>query len=467
MASQARTLFPHQLKFYEAFLAPDAGAHQLLLAPPGLGKGYVAQVVACDVASMGPESRVLVLEPGPLVANFATGVQRHDPSTGVDVIDRRRLREILATPREAGVFSGGSRIVVTSIDFAKQEDVLSLLADTHWALVIVDEAHMAGGQRRRLVERLAENADRMLLMSTTDVEGDLRDSIPNLETVRWSRDEVDSQGRRLFVDIPRFLHVVNYERSEEEVLFARQLLELLDKQIASVETPQRTLVKGVILKALASSPLAIQELLIRQRARLEATAEENEWWGDMAQMPDETSAPGVEPLPPFWTDPETAATALDDLISKLDSLPRDSKAEALHDLVRDLTSGQPERSFAVFTLFMSTAQYLAEILASPEHEVQILTGALPVAERVAAVRRWMACGGALILTDGVSQGLELTTASVAIHYDLPDTALKMEQRWARLDRIGQTEAVHAYVLRDVGRTFDWEEPLLAAHGFGE
>lgn len=467
MASQVGALFPHQLAFRDAFLADGAARHQFLLAPPGLGKGYVAQVIAHQAATGDEKGRVLVLAPGPLVMQFAFGIRALEPAAAVDVIDRRRLREIMGTPAEDGIFRSG-QIVVMGIDFAKQDDVLPLLLETHWSLVVVDEAHYAlRGLRQRVVRRLVDNTERLLLLSAIDLNPQFAAAMPQLQAVRWSRDEVDPQGRKLLIDVPRRIHLVSYERSVEEARFAHKVVKFVEGQPVSVGVEQRRFIKALMLRALSSSPIAIQDFLIRQRVRLDAKTEANEWWGSSSSESEDVAEPTVDSLPSVWSDAESAAAALDELISALDSSRVDSKADALRKLIREATSEREAMRFAVFTVFASTADYVAEILVDSGQGVQILTGSVPVAERMVAVDEWKASGGALILTDGASEGLSLTETHLVVHYDLPETVAQMEQRWGRVDRVGQPETVHAYGLRDVTRSLESEEQLLTLHGFLE
>jgi len=430
-----------------------------------MGKGRLAQVIAHHTATDDSNGPVLVLAPGPVALQFASGVGALEPRAQVDVVDRRKFRELLAGPREDGVFRPGE-IVVTSIDFAKQDDVLKLLADTQWSLVVVDEAHHArDAQSVLLVERLAELADRVLLLSASDLVPALAAAIPELQTVRWSRDVVDAQGHRLFVEIPRRIHVVDYRRSEEEVRFADDVMAFLDAQPVTVGLERRSFLKAVLVKVLSSSPLATQDLLIRLRDRLRANAEESAWWGDDSAESDDHEL-AVESFAAASSATGSAASDLDDLISDIDSV-RDSKEEALRGLVGGFASLPEPRRFVVFTVFVNTAAYVSEILLDAGHDVHVVTGSVPVAQRTQAVEDWKSSSGALILTEGAVEGLSLTETHLAVHYDLPATVEQMEQRWGRLDRVGQRETVEAYVLRDLAGTLEWEEQLLRLHGFLE
>ena len=465
---QRDALLPHQLEFYESFLSVDASDRQLLLAATGMGKGHVAQLLAHEVASREPGARVLVLAPASLTASFAAGLTRLEPSYAVHLVDRRRLRELLSETQGDEIW-GRPSVVVMSIEFARQEDVCALLVATEWSLVVVDEAHVLGGVRKRLVQQLASSTKRMLLLSAVEPSQPI-DGIPGLKIVRWSRDAVDARGRPLLVRVPRAHHVVDYARSQEEASFTALLLELLRDGTRGHETPQIELTKRVILNALASSTSALEHVLLRQRDRLAPASDISRSWEGSAERRAsstdlESDARDVELLEasPLWGDGEDAALRLGDLIARLDALPGDSKAVSLRELVEELRQRETDAPICIFSLFASTAEYVAEVLGDLP-DLWLVTGAMAFAERSVAVDRFMTDGGVMIATHAV-QGLNLTTSHLAIHYDLPEGQLQMEQRWGRLDRVGQTKTVDAFAFRDRLRALDWEELLLRRHGF--
>lgn len=72
---------------------------------------------------------------------------------------------------------------ITSIDFAKQDDVMASLSSTRWDLVVVDEAHKMSARvrsenrtdatrRYRLGQILSRTSDHMLLLTATPHSGD-------------------------------------------------------------------------------------------------------------------------------------------------------------------------------------------------------------------------------------------------------------------------------------------------------
>ena len=74
--------------------------------------------------------------------------------------------------------------VITSIDFAKRDEILSSLSSVHWDLVIVDEAHKMSAykygdkvkktQRYKLGEVLSRSSNHLIFLTATPHRGDQR-----------------------------------------------------------------------------------------------------------------------------------------------------------------------------------------------------------------------------------------------------------------------------------------------------
>jgi superfamily II DNA or RNA helicase len=439
-----------------------------LIAPPGLGKGYVAQALAHEFAESDSAARVLVLAPRPLTSAFAAALAEFEPKYSVDVVDRRRLRELLSPDEPAAIWPAQT-VVVMSTDFAKQDDVLTLLTSIRWSLVIIDEAHALEGRRKQLVRRLAASADRLLLLAAVEGASRVADAVPDLVVVRWERDVTDADGKPLFASVPRAHHVIEYERSEPEAAFAREVLTVMDHLLGTPTAPQVALTRRVMLNALASSPNAIEQFLLRQIDRLRGEfdfvrqpKEGDDDESDDSHEEVDTEGPFVDSQS-MWTERGAALSALASLVAQLDGVRTDTKAMQLRELVRELRVEQSSHRTCIFSTFGATAEYLAAVLYEVT-DVALLTARMTQDERIEAVGKFRGVGGVLIAT-GAAHGLDLALANVAVHYDLPEGHLQMEHRWGRLDRVGQTSTVHGYAFRDVRRTLDWEEELLRRHGF--
>ncbi len=93
------------------------------------------------------------------------------------MIDRQAMHSRLGENVWEGEFQ-----VITSLDFARQEDVMQSLAGVHWDLTIVDEAHKMAAyrygdktektKRYRLGEILSRNSTQLLFLTATPHRGD-------------------------------------------------------------------------------------------------------------------------------------------------------------------------------------------------------------------------------------------------------------------------------------------------------
>jgi hypothetical protein len=76
-----------------------------------------------------------------------------------------------------------------------------------------------------------------------------------------------------------------------------------------------------------------------------------------------------------------------------------------------------------------------------------LHGGLSAGDRAKVQRDFNNHGGTLLATDAASEGLNLhLRCRVVVHFELPWTPLRLEQRVGRVDRFGQTQVVHEVAL---------------------
>jgi len=134
--------------------------------------------------------------------------------------------------------------------------------------------------------------------------------------------------------------------------------------------------------------------------------------------------------------------ALQRLITLLDAIEIDSKADVLRQGLADLRAADSAIKVLIFTQFRDTQAYLREVL-SFEWTIRIFHGQLSPAEKDDAVARFRDEGGPqlLIATEAGGEGRNLQFAHTMVNYDLPWNPMRIEQRIGRLDRIGQKHVV--------------------------
>ena len=109
------------------------------------------------------------------------------------------------------------------------------------------------------------------------------------------------------------------------------------------------------------------------------------------------------------------------------------------------------RKMVIFTEHRDTLNYLTErlraLLGAPEALVTI-HGGMGREERTKAQEAFKQDKDVLILlaTDAAGEGINLQRAHLMVNYDLPWNPNRLEQRFGRIHRIGQTEVCHLWNL---------------------
>jgi superfamily II DNA or RNA helicase len=339
----------------------------------------------------------------------------------------------------------------------------------------------------------------MALLDGDRFEGRYRDAVHTVDTEGLMRRMVKEElltfdGKPLFPE--RRAYTVPYPLSEGEqelydavTQYVREEMNRADR--LKQEGDRRGLTVGfaltVLQRRLASSPEAILKSLKRRRRRLErrqremastaiSVAEESlrqrlsTLLGrdlDLDEVDDLTSGE-VEELESEVADAATAARTAAELdyeialLGDLTELARrvrhsgtDRKWTELRELlsenalIRDPAGNL--RKIIIFTEHRDTLEYLAERIRGhigrPEAVVTIHGGVRREERRkvMELFAQDVDCR-VLVATDAAGEGLNLQRAHLMVNYDLPWNPNRIEQRFGRIHRIGQTEVCHLWNL---------------------
>ena len=262
----------------------------------------------------------------------------------------------------------------------------------------------------------------------------------------------------------------------------------------------------VLQRRLASSPEAIYRSLRRRRERLESRLRELELLQRSGQLstavaftapeldPDDVEdlddAPDqeVEDAEARVLDQATAARSIAELKAEIETLKgleslalqvrragQDTKWRELATLFNALFTaaglagqvGEPERPYGagdiprpapsprqklvLFTEHRDTLRYLQEritTLLGREKSVVVIHGGIGREERLAVQEAFRHDPEVQVLlaTDAAGEGINLQRAHLMVNYDLPWNPNRLEQRFGRIHRIGQTEVCHLWNL---------------------
>ena len=336
-----------------------------------------------------------------------------------------------------------------------------------------------------------KETDFQLFMALLDADrfaGRFRDGVHTVDTSDLMRrmvkeDLLKFDGEPLFPK--RDAETINYKLSELEKDLYDEVTEYVCKEMnrADLIRGQRGNRIGfaltILQRRLASSPEAIYRSIQRRRERLEERLSDAQFGNqeEMTGIPtnteeaddfyDEAPAEEVETKEEEVVARASTAQTIDELHAEIQTLKRletlaqkvrqsdtDRKWEELSDLLRaeELFDLQGHRhKLIIFTEHRDTLRYLTEriqtLIGNPNAVVTI-HGSMRWEERRKVQEDFKNDREVQILvaTDAAGEGINLQQAHLMVNYDLPWNPNRIEQRFGRIHRIGQTEACHLWNL---------------------
>ena len=296
----------------------------------------------------------------------------------------------------------------------------------------------------------------------------------------------------------RFAHSVPYRLSDGEARLYREVTDYVKEEFNRAEklkNDKRARNIGfaltILQRRLASSPEAIYQSLRRRREKLEKRLKEVR-----APRPDARRSASIFETDPGWDDqdiedwedapdemsPEeeeildsaTAARTAEELEAEIKSLHRleslaqtvrvsgeDRKWKELTELLNKMFADSeaaeeqykpsPRQKLVIFTEHRDTLRYLHQrvtTLLGREEAVVMIHGGVKREDRRDIQKSFLQDPEVRILlaNDAASEGINLQRAHLMVNYDLPWNPNRIEQRFGRIHRIGQTEVCHLWNL---------------------
>lgn len=490
---------PHQLDAVYGRLLRLPNIRFLLADDPGAGKTIMAGLLMKELKQRGLVERTLAVVPKALTDQWRR--EMYDRFGEVfEVVNR----ETFDATYGSSPWEGKDRCI-TSIDFAKQENILQTLGDVQWDLVIVDEAHkMAayryGGKiertdRYKLGEVLAEHAGAVLFLTATPHRGDpenfrlllslldqdlyatttiLGDAVslgdnPNFLR-RMKEDMRDFEGQPLFP--PRHVTTLRYELSEPEIRLYEAVTQYVEVGLGAADTAGNRnvgLALTILQRRLASSVYAIKRSLERRRERLQRLLEESLAGVEIQTrvLSTEYTEEDLEELPEEETwkieqemfESLTLARSPDELrreIEQLDELVKlarqverldcERKLEELRGVIHSEDVSKNGEKLLIFTEHKDTLDYLTRRLASWGFSTTMIHGGMKLPDRIQAERDFRERDQVMVATEAAGEGINLQFCKMMVNWDIPWNPNRLEQRMGRIHRYGQTHEVHIYNL---------------------
>lgn len=333
----------------------------------------------------------------------------------------------------------------------------------------------------------------MALLDGDRFEGRFRDGVHYADTAdmmrRLTKEELlKFDGRPLFPE--RRARTVKYELSEGEATLYTAVTEYVRTEMNRVQRfaegdgKKRNNVGfalQILQRRLASSPAAIYQSLKRRRERLENELGEARLAAkgrrsgigeptvnvDMLRNIEEYGQEEIDELEDLISTGATTAETVEQLALEVETLKGlesmalgvlrsgvDTKWSQLNRILDDelmVDAAGNRRKLIIFTEPKDTLHYLLDKvrarLGNPE-AVDVIHGGVSREERRKVVERFMQDKDLVVLiaNDAAGEGVNLQRGHLMVNYDLPWNPNKIEQRFGRIHRIGQTEVCHLWNL---------------------
>ncbi|MEM3488192.1 MAG: helicase-related protein [Candidatus Bathyarchaeia archaeon] len=472
----------------------------LIADDPGAGKTIMAGLIIKELKLRGVISRILIVVPGHLKDQW-----RRELKEKFEEAFTVATRQLIEAHYGENIWERENQII-TSMDFAKQDDILPSLANVQWDLVVVDEAHKMAAysyigevkktDRYKLGEVLSRNTKHLLFLTATPHKGDpenyrllldllepgffataemVRESIEKRENPlfirRLKEDLKDFDGKPIFTN--RYAKTVKFRLSDKEKILYNALSEyvLTQYNLAIQNISRRNVAFALLIlqRRLASSTYALYCSLNRRKKRLEEllkepeikmqnlflTPEEIEEYEDADEETRTEKEAQYETL--------TTARNKEDLKREIDTIQHlielsleviNTESEvklrelrqAIEEGFRKIKEIGGNKKILVFTESKDTMEYLYRKIKSWGYSVNYIHGGMSLDERIAAEKMFRNQTEVMVATEAAGEGINLQFCHIMINYDIPWNPNRLEQRMGRIHRYGQQKDVFMFNL---------------------
>ncbi|MBD3343282.1 MAG: DUF3883 domain-containing protein, partial [Candidatus Lokiarchaeota archaeon] len=473
----------------------------LIADDPGAGKTIMAGLIIKELKIRKIIKNILIVAPGHLKDQWRREMSDRFEETFIPV-GRTYLDSLFGQ----NVWLRENQIV-TSIDFAKREDVLPSLAAAFFDLIIVDEAHKMSAyrygdkidktSRYKLGETLSKITNHLLFLTATPHKGDpenfrlfldllepgffatnemLEESIKNKDNELFIRrikeDLKNFEGEPLF--LPRYVNTIAFQwgsKSPHEKTLYNDLSKYVNTQYnrALSKDKRRNIAFALVIlqRRLASSTYALLKSLERRKNRLEEYLKgaeqkvkmpekdydfdivddmsEDERWKEEEIWETLSVAENKEELKREIETIQKLIEQAKKIINNEEEIKLKQFKSALIELAKKYDDPK-DKKILVFTESKDTLEYLERKIKAWRYSTNTIHGGMKLEERVKAESIFKNETDVMVATEAAGEGINLQFCHLMINYDIPWNPNRLEQRMGRIHRYGQDKEVHIFNL---------------------
>ena len=447
----------YQLTAVRQALDPANLRPRILLADTvGLGKTLEIGMILAELVRRGRGERILIVTPRHVLEQMQHEMWSRFalPFVRLDSVGIQRVRR--SVPASRNPFSVFHRAII-SIDTLKSDRYLNHLRKQRWDAVVIDESHNVtnkGTLNNRLADILARQTDALILASATPHNGDPKSFA---ELIRLLEPTAVRADGSLDEEAVRRLVIRRHRHSDEvrDVVGGRWKERLTPVNRLVAPSPAEDAVAGELSRtwlhrADGASPPGGRKAGSRGDALFAWTLAKSFLSSPSAliQTIDERlRRRGSRAAGSGATSTEhRALTHLRELAVEANTTASGKYQALLAELRRIGISRSSSERVVVFAERIATltwlAEHLREDLRLPAEAVRVMHGSLSDVEQQEIVEQFRQAHTpvrVLVTGDVASEGVNLhAQCHELIHYDIPWSLIRIEQRNGRIDRYGQS-----------------------------
>jgi superfamily II DNA or RNA helicase len=493
---------PFQIEAVYGYVLKQPRIRFLIADDAGAGKTIMAGLILKELKLRNLAKRILIVVPSHLKDQWRRELKEKFDEKFM-ILDRNTFNAHYGeNPWER------NSQVITSIDFAKQDDIIRTLESVDWDLVIVDEAHKMAAyrygektektERYKLGEVLSKTSNHLIFLTATPHKGDpenfrlfldllmpgffathemIEESLKNKDNPlfirRLKEDLRDFDGKPIFTR--RFPRTIKFRLSDiEKELYnevSRYVVEQYNKALVKPEDKRRNVAFALLIlqRRMASSTYALLKSLERRKAKLERILKEGrkEELQRISMPADYEETEDLEEIERWKKEEEwesvTVARSFEELRAEIETLERliekakrivDTEGEVkLRELRKAIKEGfkkieemNGRRKILIFTESRDTLDYLARKISEWGYRVNCIHGGMGLEERIMAEKVFRDETEIMVATEAAGEGINLQFCHIMINYDIPWNPNRLEQRMGRIHRYGQQKDVYMFNL---------------------
>jgi SNF2 family DNA or RNA helicase len=490
---------PFQIEAVYGYVLKLPRIRFLIADDPGAGKTIMTGLILKELKLRGLAKRILIVVPGHLKDQWIREMIEKFQETFIE-INRNLMNSLYGENPWAE-----KNQVITSMDFAKQEDILPSLSSTHWDLVIVDEAHKMAAyrysdktsktDRYKLGENLSKKSTHLLFLTATPHKGDqenfrlfldllvpgffakeefIKESINNKDNPlfirRLKEDLRDLEGKPIFTN--RYPKTIKFRLSDKEKKLYNELSEYVISQYnkALQKDKKKNIAFALLIlqRRMASSTYALLKSLERRKQRLEELFKkselekeksyfsfdieefeeynEKERWEKEKEWETLSLAETKEELHQEINILENLIKKANEIIDEENEIKLTELKKAIEEGLKKIIEIQGNEKILIFTESKDTLDYLVQKIKSWGYSVNSIDGSMSLKDRIKAERIFRDQTQIMVATEAAGEGINLQFCHIMINYDIPWNPTRLEQRMGRIHRYGQQKDIYIFNL---------------------